>query len=139
MVWMVSIFPLISSSPSLFSRSWGTVPMTQTTIGINITFIFYSFFSFLARSRYLSSFSISFVFTLRFTGMAESSWWQVLFCLLINIRSDFSWGFGGPFRFQSPREFYESHFLGQISITFHTQSCLLLYSFCASMLHSLVM
>ena len=58
-VWMVSILPLISNSSSLSSKLLGTVPRAPTTIGITFTLIFQSFFSSLARSRYLSIFSLS--------------------------------------------------------------------------------
>ena len=63
-VWMVSIFPWISSLLSLFSRSLETVPRARITIGITITFMFHSFFSSLARSRFLSSFSFCDLLTL---------------------------------------------------------------------------
>ena len=48
--------------------------------------MFPSFFSFLARSCYLF-FLCSFIFTLWFTEMAKSTWFQVLFFLLINTKS----------------------------------------------------
>ena len=80
-VWMVSILPLISSSPSLFSRFLETVLRAPTMI--DITIIYHNFFSSLARSRYLVGFSPSFTFILCLTGMAKSSKWQVLFFLLI--------------------------------------------------------
>ena len=41
-----------------------TVPRAPIIIGINVTFMFHSFFNSLARSRYLSFFSLSFNFTL---------------------------------------------------------------------------
>ena len=53
-VWVVLILPRISSSPSLFSRTIGTVPVVSPTIGTTVTFIFHSFFSSLTRSKYLS-------------------------------------------------------------------------------------
>ena len=63
-VWIVSILPLISNSLWLFSRPFGTVPRAPITIGTTFTHMFHSFFSSLARSKYLSFFSISFSFTL---------------------------------------------------------------------------
>ena len=55
-VWTISILPRISRSASLLARFLGIVPRTPTTIGITVTFTHSIFFSFLARSRYLSSF-----------------------------------------------------------------------------------
>ena len=51
-VWMISAYPLISSNP--FTNPLGIVPSAPITIGINATFMFHSFFSSLAKSRYLS-------------------------------------------------------------------------------------
>ena len=42
-------------------------------IGVTITLIFHNIFSSLARSRNLSSFFLSFIFTLHFVGMANST------------------------------------------------------------------
>ena len=63
-VWMVSMFPLISSFPSISSKPLGTVTRAPNTIGITVIFIFESFFSSLARSRYMSIFFTSFIFTM---------------------------------------------------------------------------
>ena len=43
-VWMVSTFHLISKYPTPFINPSGTVPSTPITIGITVTFMFYSFF-----------------------------------------------------------------------------------------------
>ena len=63
---MIKIFtcPLISKYSSYCSNPLVTVPSTLITIGINVTFIFHSFFSSQARSRYLFLLSLSFTFTL---------------------------------------------------------------------------
>ena len=61
---MVFICPLISKSSSPFINPYVIVPRALITIGINVTFVIHSFFSSLARSKYLSFFSISFNFTL---------------------------------------------------------------------------
>ena len=79
MVWMVLILPLISSS---FSRLLGIVPRAPTTIGINVMLMFYDCFFSLANSKCFSIFSLTFIFTLWFSGMAKSRSWQFL-----NIRS----------------------------------------------------
>ena len=42
-VWIISIFPLTSSSRSRFYRFLGTVQRAPTTIGITITFVFHFF------------------------------------------------------------------------------------------------
>ena len=58
--WLVSIFPLISNSSSLFPEPLGAVPRALTAIGIIFTLIFYNSFSTKARSKYLNIFSFSF-------------------------------------------------------------------------------
>ena len=83
LVWMVSTHPLISKSFSACTSPLVTVPSAPVTICIIITFMFHSFFfSSLARSRYLSLFSLSFSFTLWSARMAKSTIQQVLFFLL---------------------------------------------------------
>ena len=58
-VWMVSTCPLISKFSSPFTNTWVIVLSVSIPIGITATFMFHSFLSFLARSRYLSLFSLS--------------------------------------------------------------------------------
>ena len=58
-VWMVSTRHPTSKSSSPFNNPLVTVPKALITIGIIITFMFQSFFSSLARFRYLSFFSLS--------------------------------------------------------------------------------
>ena len=62
-VWMVSTRPLISKSFSSCTNPLVTVPRALITIGIIVTFMFHSFFNLLARSKYLSFFSLSFNFS----------------------------------------------------------------------------
>ena len=62
-VWMVSICPLIPKSSIPFTNPLGIVPCPPTTIDIAVTFLFHSFFSSLAISRYLSFFSSTFIYT----------------------------------------------------------------------------
>ena len=71
-VWIVSTRPLISNSSSPCTNPLVTVPSLPITIAITVTFMFHSFFSFLARSKYLSLFYLSFNFTLWSAGMANS-------------------------------------------------------------------
>ena len=86
-VWMVSTRPPTSKSSSPFSNPFVTVPNAPITIGIIVTCMFHSFFNSLARSRYLSFFSHSFSFILWSAGTAKSTILQVLFFLLIIIKS----------------------------------------------------
>ena len=63
-VWIVITHPPISSSSSTLSYFWGTIPSTPITVGITITLIFCCFFfSFPAKSKYLSLFLLSLIFT----------------------------------------------------------------------------
>ena len=72
-VWIVSTFPLISEFSCLFINPLVIVPRAPITIGIIVTFMFHSFFISLARSGYLSFFSLSFNFTLWSAGTAKST------------------------------------------------------------------
>ena len=85
-VWMVSTSPFIYKSSSSFINPLEIVPRVPIIIGINVTFIFHIFFSFLVSSRYLSFFSISFNFTQWSAGTTKSTILQVIY-LLIMIRS----------------------------------------------------
>ena len=58
-VWTVSVLLRISSSTSLFSKFFGIVPRAPIVIGITVTFVFHSFFSYLAKSRCLSTYFFS--------------------------------------------------------------------------------
>ena len=84
-VWMVSTRPPTSKSSSPFSNPLVTVPNAPITIGIIVTCMFHSFFSSLARSRYLSFFSHSFCFILWSAGTAKSTILQVLFFFFLII------------------------------------------------------
>ena len=84
-VWMVSTRPPTSKSSSPFSNPLVTVPNSPITIGIIVTCMFHSFFSSLARSRYLSFFSHSFSFILWSAETAKSTILQVLFFFLLII------------------------------------------------------
>ena len=70
--------PLTSNSSSPFFKSLGSVPSTLVTIGITVTFMSHSFFSSLARSKYLYLFSLCLIFTLWSVGTANSTIRQVL-------------------------------------------------------------
>ena len=72
-VWTVSTCPVMSKSSSLCTNSLVTIPRVPTTIDIIVTFMFHCFFISLARSRYLSLFSLSFNFTLWSAGITKST------------------------------------------------------------------
>ena len=59
---VVSTRPLISKSSSPFTNLFMSASRSPVTIGITVTFMFHNFSSSLARSSYLSFFSISFNF-----------------------------------------------------------------------------
>ena len=155
-VWMVSTRPSTSKSFSPFNNPLDTVPKAPVTVGMIVTFTFHSFFSFLARSMYSSFFSHSFSLIQWSAGTLKSTILQILFFLLIIIRS----GLLAEIRkSKSPRSLCVSfsrtgavlciyhlfvwsnlNFLHiSLWITLPTQSCLVLYSFCANLLHLLIM
>ena len=86
-VWIVSTRLQTSKSPRPFNNPLVIVPKAPITIGTIVTFMFHSFFNSLARLRYLSFFSLSFTFILWSAGKANSTILQILFLLLIIMRS----------------------------------------------------
>ena len=156
---MVSTRPSTSKSSRPFNNPLVTVPKAPITIGIIVTFMFYSFFNSLARSRYLSFFSHSFSFILWSAGTAKSTILQIFFVLLIIIRSgllaEIRWSVcmskshkslcvsfsrtGAGLCIYHLLTLSNLNFL-HISqwITLPTESCLALYSFCANLLHLLI-
>ena len=162
-VLMVYTRPPTSKSSSPFNNPFVTVPNAPITIGIIVTFMIHSFFNSIARWRYLSFFSFSFSFSLWSVGTAKSTTWLVLFfllLLLITMRSGLLAEIRGSVclsKFQSslcvsfPRTaarlgIYHLFVWSNLnfmhisqSITLPTLSCLVLFSFCANMLHSLIM
>ena len=78
-LWMVSARPPTSKSSRPFNNPLVIVPNAPITIGTIVTFMFHSFFNSLARSRYLSFFSLSFRFILWTAGTAMSTILQILF------------------------------------------------------------
>ena len=160
-VWMVSTCPPASKSSSPFNNPLVTVLIASITNGTIVTFMFYSFFNSLARSRYLSFFSHSFSFILWSAGTAKSTIFQILFFfLVIIIRSgllaeirwsvcmskshrslcvSFSWTAAWLciyhlFVWSNLNFLHISQW-----ITLPTQSYLVLYSFCVNLLHLLIM
>ena len=78
-VWIVSTRPPTSKSSRPFNNPLIIVPNVLITIGTIVTFVFHSFFNSLARSRYLSFFSLSFRFILWSAGTAKSTILQIFF------------------------------------------------------------
>ena len=85
-VWIVSTRPPTSKSSRPFNNPLVIVPNTPITIDTIVTLMFHSFFNSLARSRYLF-FSLSFRFILWSAGTVKSTILQILFFLLIIMRS----------------------------------------------------
>ena len=75
----VSTRPPTSKSSRPFNNSLVIVPNAPITIGTIVTFMFHSFFNSLARSSYLSFFSLSFRFILWSAGTAKSTILQIFF------------------------------------------------------------
>ena len=63
-VWMVSIFPLISNSSRRFPKIFGTLPSVPKSIDITVILFSHCFFTSQARFHYLSVFPFSSTFTL---------------------------------------------------------------------------
>ena len=158
-VWMVSTRPATSMSSNPFSYSSKRTNYNWYNCHQHVPL----FFQFLARSRYLSFFSHSFSFILWSAGTAKSTILHILFffllLLLIIIRSGLlteirgsicMWKYhrslcvlfsrtGAGLCIYHLLVWSNLNFL-HISqwITLPTQSCLVLYSFCANLLHSLI-
>ena len=115
---MVSTRPPTSKSSSPFNNPLVTVLEATITIGIIVTFRFYSFFNSLARLRYLSFFSLSFSFILWSAGIAKSTILQVLFFCWLLSGLVFWQRLGDLFVCQSPIGVYVCHSLEQIHIPF---------------------
>ena len=77
-IWIVFTSPPTSKSSRPFNNPLVIVPRAPITIGTIVTFMFHSFFNSLARSRYLSFFSLSFRFILWSAGTAKSTILQIL-------------------------------------------------------------
>ena len=156
---MGSILSLISNCSNSHLNFLAIVPSVPTTIGITVTHTFHGILNFLARSEYWSIFSVSFIFIPWTTGMAKDTRRQVFFFLIINSRCVFFWlGLGDQFVSKNVKEFYVPNSQRRIlvcaytmllygniksfaqfpGITYSTQSYLAFFSFCVSLLHSLM-
>ena len=159
-IWIVSTHPPTSKSSRPFNNPLVIVPKAPITIGTIVTFMFHSFFNPLTRPRYLSYFSHSFSFIVWSAGTAKSTILQILFFLLIIIRSGLQakirWSVCMSKSYRSLCVSFSRTGAGlciyhlwvwsnlnflHISqwITLPTQLCLALYSLWANLLHSLIM
>ena len=117
---MVTTRPPTSKSSSPFSNPLGTVPNEPITIGIIVTFMFHSFFKSLARSRYLSFYSHSFIFILWSAWTAKSTILQILFFFCWLLLGLVFWPrLGDPSVCQSPKGVHVCHFLGHMHQVVH--------------------
>ena len=152
---MILTLSLISWDPVFCPRFLVTVPRIPTANDITTIFIFLILFNTQAKSTYLLIFSLSFIDTLLSTGTTKSTWWQVLFFLLIKTRCVIQVKIGWSICISIPREFYASQFLGEIlfyeytiwkpsqkfvfcTIPSRSSVMLNLEFFWASLLHSLI-
>ena len=78
-VWIVSTRPPTSKSSRPLNNPLVIVPNAPIIISTIVTFMFHCFFNSLARSKYLSFFSLSFRFILWSAGTAKSTILQILF------------------------------------------------------------
>ena len=153
-VSMISACPPISNSSSPIIKPLAIVPSASITVGITVIFMFHNFFNSLVRPNYLFLVSFHLIFKLISTETAKSNTVGCIFFLLIIIWSgflariklfvcilksqriscfSFSWTGAGPVKIV----WSNFNFLhNSLWITFPTQLCPVLYSFCASLLHS---
>ena len=157
-IWIVSTRPPTSKSSRPFNNPSVIVPNAPITIGTIVTFMLYSFFQFSSKVQVLILFSHSFRFILWFARTAKSTILQILFFIDNNKVWSSRPRLGDPCVCQRLIGVYVSypktgaglciyHLLVWLNlnflhifqwITFPTQSCLALYSFCANLLHSLI-
>ena len=76
-IWIISTRLPISKSFRPFNNPLVILPKEPNTIDTIVTFMFHSFFTSLARSRYLSFFSLSFRFILWFAWTAKATIFQI--------------------------------------------------------------
>ena len=159
---MIFICCFISKSSRHFISHLGIVPKIPITSGITVIFMFHIFLV-LTQSPdvyvFLYFYSLSSNFYLWSSGTGH-----YLAGILFTFFKNISWSvirqrLGDPFVAQNPRKFCTSFFLtdsglcrynvfvwsdfvffcNSQGITFISQSCLVLHSFCANLLHSLIM
>ena len=156
-VWMVSTRPLISMSSSPCINPSVIVSRAHITIDITITLMLQFFLKFLATSTYLSFFSFFFSILLCSTGTVKSTMWNILFFAVRSGRlAETRWSVCVSkshrvlcvsfSRTDSGLCVYHLFVWSNLNfshnsqwISLPTQLCLVLYSFGANLLHSLLM
>ena len=155
---MVSTRPPISKSPSHFTNSLVTVPRAPITIGINVTFMLHNFLQFSSKLKvfflfiFFQFYSIvsrgskahNFASSLSFVDYYEvwSSGLDLVILLYVKIPLElvsFSRTDAGLCIYHLVVWSYLNFLHDSQWITLLTQSCLVLYSFCANFLRSLIM
>ena len=106
---MISAHPLISNSSSLLIKLLEIVSSAPITIGITVTFMFLSFFSSLARSKYLSLF----LFSLFLPGWQNPLFGWFSHSYQLSLVLVFWLRLGDLFVSQNLRKFCVSFFLGR--------------------------
>ena len=138
-ICIVSTCPPTSKSSRPFNNPLVIVSKAPITTGTIVTFMFYSFFNSLAKSRYLSFFSLSFRFILWSASKVDNFANSLFFVDYYKVSSSFSRTDAGLCIYYllvwSILNFLH---ISQL-VSLPTQSCLALYSFCANLLHSLIM
>ena len=129
-VWMVPTRPHISKTASPRTYPLVTIASTQITISITFPFMFQSVFSSLARSRYLSLFTVCI-----YLSFLPFVFWKSQRILCVSI----SWTDSGLcicylFVWSNLNFLHSSQW-----ITFLIQSCPILYSLCINLLRPLIM
>ena len=114
-VWIVSIRPPISNSSRLLSKSLETVPSAPITTDITVTLMFHNYLSSLARSKYLTRFSLSSSFTLKIHYTASLGFFFFLIITRFGLL-----GLGDLLVTQNSREFYALHTLRRILVCAYT-------------------
>ena len=82
-------FLRFSAAPFFFFVRLGIVPSAQNFTAITAILLFYNVFCSLAKSKYFSSFSNTFNFTLWSTGILKSTGWHFCLFLFMMTKSDF--------------------------------------------------
>ena len=107
-VWTDSNPSPIPNSSSPLSKHLETVPSVPNTSGITVNLIFHNFLSSLARSKYLSLFSFSLIFTMSSVGMAKFTIRQVFYFYKFSLGQVILLGLGDTIVSQNLSEFYFS-------------------------------
>ena len=111
-IYMVST-PLISKSFNLFNNPLMTLQSAPITTDIIVTFMFNSFFSSLARSKYLYFFAF-------FQFFSETEEKSTIFLCWLSLGLVAWLRFGDPFIFQNPRAVCAFHSPGRIPVWAYT-------------------